>query len=96
MQNQYSNRDFYLSGFLLASGYPLQDYFRTNGITTFIFNEDEDLINSVKSYYSMQAKIEPASYGNALRTLKSIIHSDKTSIQSNTNNEFRNNCKGTK
>ncbi len=75
MQKEYANKDFYLSAFLIASGYRLSDHDRSGGVTTFYFEVDEKLENTIQQYYSMKTVIEPISYGNALKNLKSVIHS---------------------
>jgi hypothetical protein len=77
MQNKYTSRDFYFSAYLLANGCRLQSHTRDRGITTFIFDVDNTKELSEK-YYSMRALIEPITYGNALKTLKSIIHCTNT------------------
>lgn len=51
----YTNRDFYLSSFIIAAGIPLKSYYKTNGITTFEFDNSEKLQQLVNSYYSMNA-----------------------------------------
>lgn len=82
MQETYANKDFYLSAFLIASGYPLCNHERKGGITTFYFKVDEKLQELIKEYYSMKSIIEPISYGNALKNLKSVIHSTDTNANS--------------
>lgn len=92
IMNSYSNKDFYLSSFLIASGEELRSYTRTNGITTFVFNETERLENLVNKYYSMNAAVEPMKFGAAIKNLKSVIHSANTNSNSNNNNERKSKC----
>ena len=82
----YSNRDFYLSAYLLTTGYKLIEHTRTQGLTTFTFESNDDIENAVAEYYSMNAKVEPMKYGNSIRALKSIIHSYSTSTSNRGNN----------
>ena len=59
----YTNRDFYLSSYLLAAGMNLKSYHKTNGITTFEFDNSENLQQLVKKYYSMNATLNAMEYG---------------------------------
>ena len=82
----YTNRDFYLSSYLLASGMRLKSFHKTNGITTFEFDNSEKLQDLIKDYYSMNAFVNAMQYGSAIKNLKSVIHSD-TYAKSFNNNE---------
>jgi len=89
MQKTYSNSDFYLSAFLIAEGYELQDYFRKNGFTTFVFSETDELLEDIRKFHSLVAAIEPVRFSNAIKSLKSLIHTEKLSTsKSNNYNEF--------
>ncbi len=83
----YSNEDFYLSAYLLTTGYKLIEHTRQKGLTTFVFESTDNIENAVNEYYSMNAKVEPMKYGNSIRSLKSIIHS----YSSSTSNRGKNN-----
>ena len=86
----YSNEDFYLSAYLLTTGYKLIEHARTKGLTTFVFESTNDIHGAVAEYYSMNAKVEPMKYGNSIRSLKSIIHSYTTSTSNRGNkNEYQ-------
>ena len=89
---KYSNRDFYLSAFLMAIGYKLIDHYKTNRITTFIFEDSENLQKDIAEYMAMKASVEPMSYGMAQRALKSVIHS--TDANSKDNNNVKQTRKG--
>lgn len=82
----YTNRDFYLSSYLIAAGVQLKSFHRTNGITTFEFDNSEQLQDLVNKYYSMNATVNVTSYGSAIKNLKSVIHSN-TNTKSNYNYE---------
>ena len=75
MNNKYESRDFYLAGFLMSSGIPMVGNYKEGYKTTFVFNGGDNVERLVNGYYAMQETIEPVSYGQALRNLKSIIHS---------------------
>ena len=86
----YSNEDFYLSAYLLTTGYRLIEHTRQKGLTTFVFESTDNIENAVNEYYSMNAKVEPMKYGNSIRALKSIIHSYSTSTSNRGNrNEYQ-------
>jgi len=92
---QKTFKDFYLSAFLIADGFELADYFRENGFTTFIFYDSEELSEAVRKYHSLSSSIEPQRYGNAIKSLKTLIHCGQIS-NSKSNNYNANKCKGTK
>ena len=82
--NTYTSRDFYLAAYLVAEGNELHTYKKDAGnMTTFIFNNSQELQQQVMKFYGLEASINPIVYGNALRSLKSIIHEKQIS---NTNN----------
>ena len=87
MNNSFESNDFYASAFLIASGILLKDHFRTGHITTFIFENSDQVKDLLNSYYSLQGTIIPVHYASALKNLKSIIHGAYTNKQSNTHNE---------
>jgi hypothetical protein len=82
----YSNQDFYLSAFLLTKNFRLVEHTRTRRLTTFTFESDNKIENAVAEYYSMNATVEPITFGNSIRSLKSIIHSYSTSTSNRGNN----------
>jgi hypothetical protein len=86
MRTYYSNEDFYLSAYLLTTGYRLIEHTRNQGLTTFVFESTDNIENAVNEYYSMNAKVEPMKYRNSIRSLKSIIHSYSTSTSNRGNN----------
>ena len=83
--NNYESRDFYLSGFLMATGVQLKDWYKTGMTTTFIFNQDDGVDELIQDYYAMKAHVNPVTYGQSLKNLKSIIHSN-SNTQPNYNN----------
>jgi hypothetical protein len=81
----YTARDFYLTGFLVASGTKLLEYTRVNGSTDFHFEHTDQLDSLVNDYYWMKATVNPVTYGQALKHLKGLIHSN-ININSQVNN----------
>jgi hypothetical protein len=94
-QNHYLQKNFYLSAFLYVNNCTLLKHERIGNSTTFTFIDSEELRNLVNGYYSNTASVNPIKYAEAIRTLKSMIHSNRsesilTSISENLNNEFNN------
>ena len=76
MKNKYKSQDFYLCAYLMSSGVRLKSYHKENQSTVFVFDWDENLDHTVTQYYSMQAQVNPVTYGQSIKNLKSIIHSN--------------------
>ena len=75
----YSSQDFYLTAFLVASGQQVKTYDRRRSITIFEFEWTSELSQLVQEYYADHATVSPIRYGNSLKNLKSIIHSNTNS-----------------
>ena len=88
----YSNKDFYLSSYLISNGCDLVDTKVDSGITTFVFEKDEKVERLIARYYSLKSRVEPMAYGQAIRTLKSVIHASKSNSKSYTQNERYTEC----
>ncbi len=88
----YTNRDFYCSSYLIAAGIQLKSYHRTNGITTFEFDNSEKLQELVNNYYSMNASVNATAYGSAIKNLKNVIHAN-TNTKSIYHNERETICR---
>lgn len=90
MTKKYISADFYFSAYLIAKGFELHDHYREQGLTTFVFGDNQKLQNEVKNYFSFKTAIEPIMFGNAIRSLKTMIHNNRLSTsnsKSNNNNE---------
>jgi len=74
---QYVTNDYYLSAYLVTMGFGFHHFERDGGITSFIFEKSDQVDDLVKLYYGFQAKVNPISYGNAMRSLKTIIQAGK-------------------
>ena len=82
MNRSYSNKDFYLSAYLISKGCPLTGHSRENQTTTvFEFSDTSELRNLIERYYSMTGIVEPMSYAASIRSLKSVIHSANTNSE---------------
>ena len=79
----YTTKDFYLTAFLVASGHPLQAHDRNGNVSTFMFSATDKLSWLVERYYDFQASINPVTYANAFRNLKSVMYSTSTITNDN-------------
>jgi len=87
---KYLSKDFYLSSFLIANSCNLLDNIVEDGITIFVFEKNYELKKLIGNYYSLKSRVEPMAYGQAIRTLKSVIHASKSNSKSEHNYEFYN------
>jgi hypothetical protein len=88
----YTSKDFYLSSYLIANGCNLIDNIVEDRVTTFVFENNDEIKKLIGNYYSLKSRVEPMSYGQAIRTLKSVIHASRTNSKSETNYELYNKC----
>jgi len=88
----YTSKDFYLSSFLIANGCNLLDNIVEDRVTTFVFENNVEVKKLIGNYYSLKSKVEPMSYGQAIRTLKSVIHASRTNSKSYKENESYREC----
>lgn len=86
------SKDFYLSSYLMANGCNLIDNIVDDGITVFVFEKNDEVKRLIGNYYSLKSKVEPLAYGQAIRTLKSVIHASKSNSKSYKENERYTEC----
>ncbi len=89
---KYLSKDFYLSSFLIANSCNLLDNIVEDGVTIFVFEKNNELKKLIGNYYSLKSKVEPMAYGQAIRTLKSVIHASKSNAKSYKENERYSEC----
>ena len=83
----YTSKDFYLSSYLIANSCNLLDNIVEDGVTTFVFENNDEVKKLIGNYYSLRSRVEPMAYGQAIRTLKSVIHASKSNAKSYKQNE---------
>ncbi len=88
----YKIKDFYLSSYLIANSCNLIDNIVEDEVTTFVFEKNDELKILIGNYYSLKSRVEPMAYGQAIRTLKSVIHASKTNSKSYKQNERYTEC----
>ena len=87
MEN-YATRDFYLVSYLIDRGVNYTNVYLANHNTTeFLFEQSKKLIEYVEGFYTQKALVNPMSYGNTLRSVKSIIHSLKSGYVTSTSTQ---------
>jgi hypothetical protein len=82
----YNTEDLYLAAFLTAQGYPVHQWNRDTGLTTFTFAENTELSQLVGAYYADKVSTSPLQYGNALKNIKSMIHCKNTNAYTSHHN----------
>jgi Domain of unknown function (DUF5659) len=75
MPNYNQIRDFYLAAYLITAGIKLQSHEKTAGGTLFNFTDDSRTNDAMSEYYSLSAAVEPLSFSNSIKALKTIVHS---------------------
>ena len=71
----FETNDLNLSGFLIAMGKTLSSSARdVRGIMTFSFTQDDQLVQLVEQYYSLNAQVNPQRFGSALKMLKNKLY----------------------
>ncbi len=88
----YKSKDFYLSSYLIANGCNLIDNIVEDEVTTFVFEKNDELKILIGNYYSLKSRVEPMAYGQAIRTLKSVIHASKSNSKTYKQNERYTEC----
>jgi len=84
----YATRDFYLASYLITEGENYADVHLANHNTTeFLFLQSKELRGLVENFYTQKALINLMSYGNTLRSVKSIIHSLKSGYVTSTSTQ---------
>jgi hypothetical protein len=90
MNEEYTTKDIYLSAFLVARGVPLQSFERTNGRTTFRFDNVEELASLVNNFYADKAQVGALKYGNSLKNLKAMLYAEDTNTNGRNNHNTGN------
>ncbi len=85
----YETNDFPLAAFIVTSGIPLQAHSRDGNVSTFMFSDSQKLQDLIHQFYSFAATVNPVSYSNSFRNLKSIMYTTVT-----TNDNINHNSTG--
>ena len=81
MNNHYKHKDFYLGAYLISEGCSLVDHYRENGLTTFVFEDSDNLKSLVENFYTLKGTVDALSYSSVVRTLKNLIHNNRSTQQ---------------
>jgi hypothetical protein len=88
----YSCKDTNLAAYLIVSGCAMTGFTRVDKLTMFEFAQTDRINDLVSQYYSLKATVNPLTYGNALRSIRTIIHSEKS--RNHANNHVQQSGKG--
>lgn len=88
INNKYETKDLALAAYLTAIGYTLRNHSKYNNETYFVFDQSQKIEDEAFKFISRQAMVEPVSFSQALRSLKSILYAIK-SEDGNMNNATR-------
>ena len=86
MKQPYQTKDFPLAAFWISSGLALQAHDCSCGVSTFMFPDSSKLHQLVDDFYGFRALVNPVSYANAFRNLKSVMYSTTTTNDNMSNN----------
>ncbi len=76
METNYQTDSLATASYLISIGYRLLEVKAGNNThKIFVFEKTTDLLHRIDLFNSLEARIEPMSYFNSLRYLKSVIHS---------------------
>jgi hypothetical protein len=79
----YSCKDYNLAAYLMVSGCSMTGFTRVDNLTMFEFAQTDRIADLVSQYYSLKATVNPLTFGNALRSIRTIIHSEKSKNHAN-------------
>lgn len=69
----YSTTDFYLSAYLKALGFQLMDTEKDGRRTTFVFKDQENRKEMVRSFYN-EGVVNINAFKNAIQDLKAVVY----------------------
>jgi len=73
---KYKTSDLYLTAFLKIKNFKYEVE-QINKKFTFIFDENERLINDVNDYLTENATCDPLVYANSIKNLKNFLYNKK-------------------
>jgi hypothetical protein len=74
--NKYKTSDLYLTAYLKIKNFKYKVE-KNNNKYTFIFDENENLINEVDNYLTENGGCYPLLYANAIKNLKNFLYNKK-------------------
>lgn len=75
-KDYYKTSDLSLASALISLGYPIEAIERNNPSerATFLIKRDDELDNLIQLYFTGQLRVEPLSYFNNLKNLKTRLY----------------------
>jgi hypothetical protein len=78
IEDKYTSRDLALVAYLVASDFPLESYkVGKEGLVLFTFYNSLKLQQHIIDFFRMTSTVNPVAYYNSLRTLKSMLKSER-------------------
>jgi len=85
----YTSRDLALVAYLVASDFPLAEYeIGEAGLMHFTFHNSDKLQQYIGNYYRMTSTVNPVAYYNSLRTIKSMLKSNRQDYYNQNENHY--------
>jgi len=73
-QGQYRTADLYFAAFLRLSKVTLLDVVRTGRTAHFIFERLDGLPALKMDYYNRRARVDPLTYTDEIKAMKTLVH----------------------
>ena len=85
----YTSRDLALVAYLVASDFPMEKYEKgREGLVLFTFHNTLKLQQHISNFYRMTSTVNPVAYYNSLRTIKSMLKSNRHDYYSKDENQY--------
>lgn len=72
----YKTSDLYLTAFLKIKNFKYKVE-KIDKKYTFVFNENEELVNEINNYLTENAVCDPLVYSNSIKNLKNFLYNNK-------------------
>jgi hypothetical protein len=86
----FNTRDFPLAAYLLSCGISLIHHDRADNVSVFGFPESNKVSSLVADFYGSRASVNPLSYAQSFRMLKSIMYANPVTTNDIISHHARN------
>jgi len=88
-EKTYTSRDLALVAYLIASNFPLESYnVGKEGLMLFTFYNSPKLQQHITDFFRMQSTVNPVAFYNSLRTIKSMLKSERHDYYNQNENKY--------
>ena len=74
----YGTKDLYIASYLIAIGHSLKSHSKYEGEIYFVFDNNENIQQKVSKLISRKALVDPVTYSQSMRSLKSALYAIKS------------------